>query len=166
MERATCPRFFYHRPALSGQPAAPEIGGRPRCDVFIVRLVGIRKDMAPFDTMVHCVRQATCLAFHQSGAHPVRVGAVVVVPVAIGVHVQGVVGVVVGVRGAKPPVGGRNEPYPMGVFIAGRCETPPCKPISPARTGAYRIRQLLPQPAFWPARRRFSSRLRPYTSRP
>ena len=111
MERATFPRFFYHRPALSGQPAAPEIGGRPRCDVFIVRLVGIRKDMAPFDTMVHCVRQATCLAFHQSGAHPVRVGAVVVVPVAIGVHVQGVVGVV-GVRGAEPPVGGRQRAVP------------------------------------------------------
>ena len=50
---------------------------------------------------------ATCLAFHQSRAKiPPRVGAVVVVPVAIGVDVQGVRGAVVGVAigRAEPPV--------------------------------------------------------------
>ena len=51
------------------------------------------------------------LTFHQSGADAIRVGAVVVVVVAIGVDVPGVVGVV-GVRGAQPPVGGRYESYP------------------------------------------------------
>ena len=51
--------------------------------------------------------------FHQSGADAVRVGAVVVVPVAIGVDVQGVVGVVVAVRRAEPPVGGRFESHPI-----------------------------------------------------
>ena len=50
--------------------------------------------------------------FHQSGADAVRVGAVVVVPVAIGVDVQGVVEVVA-VRRAEPPVGGRFESHPI-----------------------------------------------------
>ena len=53
---------------------------------------------------------ATRLTFHQSGADAIRVGAVVVVPVAIGVDVQGVRGAVVGVAvgRAEPPVHGRK----------------------------------------------------------
>ena len=49
---------------------------------------------------------------HQSGADAIGVGAVVVVVIAIGVDVPGVVGVV-GVRGAEPPVGGRLRAAPQ-----------------------------------------------------
>ena len=83
-------------------PAAPARflpGGRHRRNVFALK--NSRLDVTSFDVM-----DGAAFGFgptqsgldHQSGAGPVGVGAVVVVEVAIGVQVPGVVGVVRGKR--------------------------------------------------------------------
>ena len=62
--------------------------------------------------MVYRVRPIegfTNLTFHQSGADAVRVGCVVVVVVAVGVHITEVIVVVV-IGGAQPPPDGPQGP--------------------------------------------------------
>ena len=96
-------------PLPHGSGLRPIKDGPPRCDVFVVSpRAGVRQDAAPFDDGVLCspVPRLLILTVHQSGADAIRVGAVVVVPTAIGVHVLRVRRTVAGVAigATEPPV--------------------------------------------------------------
>lgn len=171
-------------PLPHGSGLRPIKDGPPRCDVFVVcPRAGVRQDAAPFDDGVLCspVPRLLILTVHQSGADAIRVGAVVVVPTAIGVHVLRVRRTVAGVAigATEPPV--RRGKNTGRTLTQGGCLRRVSKfclaePFFRRCTGLSRFSPRQPTgripppasrlPASSPSPRRFSSTTRTYTSRP